>query len=609
MRAVMLAFMVPVVVSADFATQTDWSGGAGFAGPTGSWTGGFSASDGIDWVNVPGSISLNCGMYRIDDGSAAPARGICAADIDGDGDDDLVRISESGFFWYENPGLLEPGWSEHFISSVPAGFDVGCVVSDDLDGDGDPDLVVSDYWGGALRLYRNFSQGSSWPGLTIPVAAASQSDTGDIDGDGDIDIACHQENGGDLYWCENDNGGGAAWTPHLIYDFGEHGPFGVCITDIDSDGYNDIALTLIWDAHVEWFRNTHGTGEEWENHIIPSSGYFGCPAYIQSGDIDGDDDPDLLVSSTIGNSMIGWCENLDASGTSWQCHTVEPGMGGYHVDLVDLDADGDLDVVGNRISSGLGCYVGLWRNLDGEGTAWMKHVISADLEYPYCGQYLDIDQDGVQDEVAVTSFGADGFVCYDLGEYAAAPATLESSILYLGCDPDWASISWTADTPMGTHVTFQVRASDNPAEMGAWSGLVEEPCGLGGILSDSSSYLQYRVILSTSSMVVAPVLEDVTITWNSLGVHGEEPPASFAVLPVSPNPARGALSITFGVPSAAAVDLSVYDLAGRVVFQTGPIECQAGYHAIQPGELPPGVYLAVGRSEGVGSTVRFTVLE
>jgi hypothetical protein len=91
-----------------------------------------------------------------------------------------------------------------------------------------------------------------------------------------------------------------------------------------------------------------------------------------------------------------------------------------------------------------------------------------------------------------------------------------------GGTPHWSSLSWTATTPPGTTVKFQVATSDNPA--GPFNEI--GPDGTGGTFftaipvalpaaAFSGRYLKYRVFLSTTVGTSTPTLGDVTACFDN----------------------------------------------------------------------------------------------
>jgi len=185
-----------------------------------------------------------------------------------------------------------------------------------------------------------------------------------------------------------------------------------------------------------------------------------------------------------------------------------------------------------------------------------------------------------------------------------------SSILYLGNDPGWGYIDWNATTPPGTSVAIFVRASDDYADMGVWSDTITAPCALDAVLNDYDSYFQYRILLETADSDTTPSLHDVTLSWDPLGI-GESPdaiPAGTVLLPFSPNPAS-APSVRFGLLEPAYVNVSIFDMSGRLVSENyGDVYFQ-GYHEVLLGDLYPGIYFCRMTSGDFTALERFVVIE
>src|SRR5262245_4734361 len=94
------------LVGVNTVTQADWSGGPGIAAPVTSWSSQFEASTGISWRSVAGQIALSSTPLTTSiqhplAGNQTVAGGVYAADIDGDGDADVVSTQYQALQWWE----------------------------------------------------------------------------------------------------------------------------------------------------------------------------------------------------------------------------------------------------------------------------------------------------------------------------------------------------------------------------------------------------------------------------------------------------------------------------------------------------------------------------
>jgi hypothetical protein len=132
------------------------------------------------------------------------------ADLDGDGDLDLVSGEQSGvFFYYENTGTaVSPAFVPRTGAANPlAGHDVGNgsrPARGDFDGDGDLDLVAGAD-SGTLSVFENAGNATN-PIFVLSIGAAnplkgqdlgsrSSPSLGDLDGEGDLDLVSGRYDG------------------------------------------------------------------------------------------------------------------------------------------------------------------------------------------------------------------------------------------------------------------------------------------------------------------------------------------------------------------------------------------------------------------------------
>lgn len=97
--------------------------------------------------------------------------------------------------------------------------------------------------------------------------------------------------------------------------------------------------------------------------------------------------------------------------------------------------------------------------------------------------------------------------------------------------------------------------------------------------------------------------------WSGTGVEeGTEDPCGTAIA-VSPNPSPGTAEISIDLADAGPVRVSVLDIAGRQVWQTGWALLDCGCHTFPVTILPSGIYLVTAEACGERLTTRLAVLD
>lgn len=591
-KPVFLIVVVPLTLTFADSFQQSWFDGPGVYGPVSNWLESFYQSESIAWCardNVENYFPIitlsNYLMIPVETGFEN-ATFLTTSDIDGDGDTDIAASSGvgDGIAWWENMDGTGTNWAEHSVDENFSGaFNVTC---EDIDGDGNMDIICAARWGDEIAWWRNDNGGGTAWSKHVIIAGfdgASSLNIVDMDNDGDLDVAGAALFSGEIIWLENTDSAGIVWTEHLIAaDL--QSPYSISSGDFDGDGDFDILAKANGDVLL-WL-NSDGSGTSWSVHTV-----WGTIPGIQelcATDVDGDGDLDVVGVKETGYSRINWWENQNGSGTSWSWHNIESySSGAISVEAVDVDADGDMDIIGTSSSDGMVKY---WLNLNGSGTNWHRMYVQGDFPAARDVCADDMDNDGDVDILAVSQ--STGTIAWWQDTVYPESGWLESSIDITSPENVYYSLltAWH-ETPPGTSVMFQLRASDDPDNMGPWSDTLAAPCSLDSVLDQGTAYLQYRAILTTDNPLVAPSLVNVSVYWNITGFEEDPALVEYHLLGPVVNPASGSAAINFHVPCISDVSFSVFDAAGRVIQNIPEKEYPEGLHQIALNELLPGIYL------------------
>jgi hypothetical protein len=132
------------------------------------------------------------------------AIGVCVTDLNRDGYVDVVGTArvQSDVIWWESDGETPPSFAKHVIDNNLQG--AFAVQAADLDHDGDEDIVVSAYQGDEIVWYENDGQQNFDRRVVAPnLDGAYLVCADDLDEDGDVDVLAAAYSAGDVAWWEN----------------------------------------------------------------------------------------------------------------------------------------------------------------------------------------------------------------------------------------------------------------------------------------------------------------------------------------------------------------------------------------------------------------------
>jgi hypothetical protein len=286
-------------------------------------------------------------------------------DLDNDGRMDVVSSCEKGteavFAHFAPPAgvdyLDESKWRTEMFPATHRRTMWMWALPFDMDGRNGVDLVVGsktkDAMVGWLEAPENprdmaawklhHLRDAGWIMNLLPI---------DLDGDGDRDVLLsdRMKKGHGVVWLENPGptatAKGDAWREHVVeqgrreYTFLSYAPVG-------RDAQPAIACATAKALLI--FRRGDGP-DVWKCEEIPLPEGVGFAKSLVPGDLDGDGDADLVFTCEKADGPktgVMWMEYVDNATGSWKPRTLggPEGTKFDRAELIDLDRDGDLDVV------------------------------------------------------------------------------------------------------------------------------------------------------------------------------------------------------------------------------------------------------------------------
>ncbi|HET8809781.1 MAG TPA: FG-GAP-like repeat-containing protein [Flavobacteriaceae bacterium] len=318
--------------------------------------------------------------------TADGAREVYVADLDGDGDMDVLSASENDdtIAWYENNGSGHFGTGNNITSTADGAY---AVYAADVDSDGDMDVLSASKNDDTIAWYANNGSGSFGAEQIISTGANGAHDVYaiDVDSDGDMDVVSASENDDDITLYENN--GSQSFSVDVIENFADDA-HSVYAADVDGD--RDMDLLSAWGnisgGSIDWYEN--GLGFSDRSYSVQSA------QSVFAGDMDGDGDMDMLLASDF---KINWYENDGQADPGFNVHQIDAFGSGRSVYATDMDGDSDLDVLsvyGNTVA---------WYENGSSGNFSAEKIITTTASNANSVYAADMDGDGDMDVLSAST--------------------------------------------------------------------------------------------------------------------------------------------------------------------------------------------------------------
>lgn len=272
-----------------------------------------------------------------------------AVDVNGDGFEDILGAGwqEDGIFYWENPRKLGALWPKR---KIVASKDTEGLAMADVDGDGHKDLLVSNYSRQPMLWIRVVPKAS----FEVHVIQADGKGNGhgigfgDIDGDGKGDIVTERG------WFRQVDWKTDQWDYRAEFNLHD-ASIRMEVSDVDRDGKADIIYGKGHDYGLFWLRQMGGG--KWTQNAIDES--FSQVHTVALEDIDGDGKPEVMAGKRYrahnekdpgAYEPVVFYYYLYRPGVSPSFERIplavnSPASPGMQLVVVDLDGDGDKDIV------------------------------------------------------------------------------------------------------------------------------------------------------------------------------------------------------------------------------------------------------------------------
>lgn len=397
------------------------------------------------------------------------AESVAIADVNGDGKPDLIVASQGcttcgdgsvSVLLGKGDGTFQP-----FVQYDAGGVFTIAVAVADVNHDGKPDLVVTNYYGecptgncdGTVAVLLGNGDGTFQPAVLYDVPGENPDAVAlaDLNGDGKVDMVVGLWNSGIAVLMGNGDG---TFQPATLYpELGQ--VFALSIADVNHDGKPDVIAAGFVQTPTVSVLLGKGDGTFKPVKTFPS----GAPTdnwatAVAVADMNGDGKLDLVVANYQSNVgvLLG-----NGDGTFQPVVLYKSGGLSESAVVTDVDGDGIADVVVGNLDCCASDSVGV---LLGNGDGTLQPVVNFATVRAYFLAAGDLNGDGKPDVVAATQSSEVYVLLNDSGPHDPTTTTLASSINPV---PKGTTVTFTATvTSQSDTATGSVTFYDNGTVIG-----------------------------------------------------------------------------------------------------------------------------------------------
>ncbi len=325
----------------------------------------------------PGHAKAKTNWPAVTVGKTPSVEDAVFADLDGDGALDVVSCSEENerkIFVHWGPKtrrdlLNSSKWQQQVLADSQMWMFAWPMQVDNKHG---VDLIAGSKGPGASIAWfaapKNGRDLESYQQHTISPAGWIMSIwQQDMDGDSDIDIVVSDRYGElrGCRWLENPGPGPAqskSWKNHFI-GARDKEVLSMVLADLDDDGLQD-AVVAVRDMKILLLKRLDKTGRNWKTEEISADYHTGNTRAVAVEDVNGDGRKDLVFTTwnAQGKHGVLWLEQGSSlkQWTARQISGTEQGVKYDRIEMLDLDGDGDLDLLTCEEHEGRGGLGVIW---------------------------------------------------------------------------------------------------------------------------------------------------------------------------------------------------------------------------------------------------------